>query len=454
MKTESGRDISWVTDKLRETQDSEFLIFKGQTFTYDDLLTRISFFQKELEQNGIREGECVALIGDYSPNAIFLLLALLFNRNIVVPLSNESREKHLDMFEDAKVNQIIEINENDSWTLREGSKSASHPLLDDLRERGESGVIIFTSGTSGKSKASVLSAGRLLEKYKTAKRKPLRTLIFLKLDHIGGINTLFAILFNGGTIVTSDSRTPESVYQAVDKHAVQVLPATPTFLNMLLMSNADAGYNLSSLQLITYGTEPMPLSTLRGIHRLFPGVRLKQTYGLTELGIFSTKSKDSRSTWMKVGGAGTETKITGGTLWVRSESAMLGYLNAPSPFDEDGWYDTGDQVETDGEYIRILGRKSEIINVGGEKVFPAEVESVFLEIPNVRDVLITGRKNPITGEIVAAEAVLEKEEDIKSFRKRAVAHCRQKLQPYQIPQIISVTDRKLSNDRFKKIRNV
>ncbi|WP_438420183.1 long-chain fatty acid--CoA ligase [Bacillus siamensis] len=454
MKTESGRDISWVTDKLRETQDSEFLIFKGQTFTYDDLLARISFFQKELEQNGIREGECVALIGDYSPNAIFLLLALLLNRNIVVPLSNESREKHLDMFEDAKVNQIIEINENDSWTLREGSKSASHPLLDDLRERGESGIIIFTSGTSGKSKASVLSAGRLLEKYKMAKRKPLRTLIFLKLDHIGGINTLFAILFNGGTIVTSDSRTPKSVYQAVDKHAVQVLPATPTFLNMLLMSNADAGYNLSSLQLITYGTEPMPLSTLRGIHRLFPGVRLKQTYGLTELGIFSTKSKDSQSTWMKVGGAGTETKITGGTLWVRSESAMLGYLNAPSPFDEDGWYDTGDQVETDGEYIRILGRKSEIINVGGEKVFPAEVESVFLEIPNVRDVLITGRKNPITGEIVAAEAVLEKEEDIKSFRKRAVAHCRQKLQPYQIPQIISVTDRKLSNDRFKKIRNV
>ena len=99
------------------------------------MLTRISFFQKELEQNGIREGECVALIGDYSPNAI-LLMALLLNRNIVVPLSNESREKHLDMFEDAKVNQIIEINENDSWTLREGSESASHPLLDDLRERG------------------------------------------------------------------------------------------------------------------------------------------------------------------------------------------------------------------------------------------------------------------------------------------------------------------------------
>ncbi|MDJ1630869.1 hypothetical protein QNN00_12850 [Bacillus velezensis] len=77
------------------------------------------------------------------PNAIFLLMALLLNRNIVVPLSNESREKHLDMFEDAKVNQIIEINENDSWTLREGSESASHPLLDDLRER-RSQALLFS----------------------------------------------------------------------------------------------------------------------------------------------------------------------------------------------------------------------------------------------------------------------------------------------------------------------
>ncbi|UTQ07289.1 AMP-binding protein [Bacillus amyloliquefaciens] len=152
MKTESGGDISWVTDKLRETQDSEFLIFKGQTFTYDDLLTRISFFQKELEQNGIREGECVALIGDYSPNAIFLLMALLLNRNIVVPLSNESREKHLDMFEDAKVNQIIEINENDSWTLREGSESASHPLLDDLRERGSQALLFSHREPPAKAK--------------------------------------------------------------------------------------------------------------------------------------------------------------------------------------------------------------------------------------------------------------------------------------------------------------
>lgn len=126
MKTESRGDISWVTDK-QETQDSEFLIFKGQTFTYDDLLTRISFFRKNLNKTEYVK-ENVWRLSGIIPRTPFLLMALLLNRNIVVPLSNESREKHLDMFEDAKVNQIIEINENDSWTLREGSESASHPL--------------------------------------------------------------------------------------------------------------------------------------------------------------------------------------------------------------------------------------------------------------------------------------------------------------------------------------
>ena len=82
---------------------------------------------------------------------------------------------------------------------------------------------------------------------------------------------------------------------------------------------------------------------------------------------------------------------------------MLGYLNAPSPFDADGWFNTQDLVETDGDYIRILGRKSELINVGGEKVHPTEIENVLLQLDNVKDVTVRGRPNPITGEVVAAK---------------------------------------------------
>ena len=74
---------------------------------------------------------------------------------------------------------------------------------------------------------------------------------------------------------------------------------------------------------------------------------------------------------------------------------MLGYLNAPSPFDEDGFMNTGDQVEQDGEWIRILGRESEIINIGGEKVYPAEIESVVLQLDGVEDVAVYGKSHPI-----------------------------------------------------------
>ena len=121
-----------------------------------------------------------------------------------------------------------------------------------------------------------------------------------------------------------------------------------------------------------------------GRTRRSPTSKLLQTYGLTELGILRSQSREPDSLWVRVGGEGFETKIVDGRLWIRAESAMLGYLNAPSPFDADGFFDTGDLVEVDGEWIRILGRESEIINVGGSKVYPAEVESVLLELDERR----------------------------------------------------------------------
>ena len=97
---------------------------------------------------------------------------------------------------------------------------------------------------------------------------------------------------------------------------------------------------------------------------------------------------------------------------------MLGYLNAPSPFTADGWLDTGDLVEVDGEYIRFLGRHSELINVGGEKVFPAEVENVILELDNVAEALVYGERNPITGNIVCATVRLMSPEQHREFAER------------------------------------
>jgi acyl-CoA synthetase (AMP-forming)/AMP-acid ligase II len=278
------------------------------------------------------------------------------------------------------------------------------------------------------------------------------TLTFLLLDHIGGINTLFYTLANGGTVVAVPSRDPELVCQAISAHGVQSLPTSPTFLNLLLISEAYTRHDLSSLELITYGTEVMPASTLQRLHELFPHIQLLQTYGLSELGILRSKSKDSQSLWVKVGGEGFETKIVDGVLWVRAKSAMLGYLNAPSPFDAEGWMNTQDMVEVDGDYIRILGRRSEIINVGGQKVYPAEVESVLLQLSNVRDAAVVGEANPITGQIVTARINLFEPEDLSAFKRRLRSFCRERLAAYKIPTKIVLTEQEQHSARFKKMR--
>src|SRR5690606_36575768 len=122
---------------------------------------------------------------------------------------------------------------------------------------------------------------------------------------------------------------------------------------------------LRPLRIVSYGTEPMPASTLAALGSALPGVRFKQTYGLSEVGILRTQSRADDSLWMRVGGPEYETRIVEGTLHVRPRYGMLGYLNAPSPFDADGWMDTGDVVVEDGDWLRILGRRRDEINVGG-----------------------------------------------------------------------------------------
>ena len=330
-------------------------------------------------------------------------------------------------------------------------RQATADLYSQLREQSAPGLVLFSSGSTGKSKAIVQDINRLLAKFRKP-GKAQRMLIFLQLDHIGGINSLFYTLANKGTLIVAPDRAPDTVAQAIEQHRVELLPTSPTFLNLLLLSGAHQRHDLSSLRLVTYGTEPMQESTLRQLREALPAVTLQQTYGLSEVGILRSQSRESGSLWMKVGGAEFRTRIKDGTLWVQSDAAMLGYLNAPSPFDEEGYLDTGDIVEQDGEWIRILGRRSEIINVGGSKVYPAEVESVLLEMPGVRDVVVYGEPHPISGAVVVARFQLAQEEPARALKSRMLAYCRSRLPAYKIPGRVMTTPDAVHNERYKRMR--
>ena len=125
-----------------------------------------------------------------------------------------------------------------------------------------------------------------------------------------------------------------------------------------------------------------------------------------------------------------------------------------NPFDDEGFLDTGDLVEQDGDWVRILGRQSEIINVGGYKVFPAEVESVLLEMDNVEDVVVFGQDHAITGKMVVAKFKLKNPETLKELKMRMRSYCKDKLQSYKVPGKILLTDESTYNERFKRMRRV
>lgn len=401
-----------------------------------------------LRAAGAGPGSVVSIEGEYGPQAVGALLACLEANCILVPLSSDSRA-HIPVF--LPIAEVEFRLEPDRKTVAATSRAARHALFKELRRRGAAGLVLFSSGSTGTHKAAVHDFDVLLRKFATPRHR-YRTLVFLQPDHIGGINTLLYTLANSGTVVIPEDRSCETVAAAIEKHRVELLPASPTFLNLLLLSGVTSRRDLSSLKLVTYGTEAMPASTLARLPRLLPNVRLQQTYGLTEIGILRSKSKGSDSLWIRVGGEGYETKVVDGRLWVRAESAMLGYLNAPSPFSPDGFFDTGDRVEVDGEWLRILGRDSDIINVGGSKVYPAEVESVLLQMSNVVDASVYAEPNSVTGQVVACTVRLAEEESLAAFKLRMRRHCERFLPPYKIPMKVALTREPLHSARFKRVR--
>ncbi len=444
--------IAFLRERFAKVENKSALIWNDKNYTYGYLLNTINDWRRQLEELNIYSNSVVSVSADFSPNTVALLLALIEWGCTVVPLTESVNTKREEYLATAKVDLDFSIDQDDRFIVKRFPKQDEHPLYKQLWASGHPGLVLFSSGSTGASKAILHNFTALLEKFKVM-REAKCTITFLLFDHIGGMNTLLHTLSNLGTVVIVKDRSPDAVCRTIEQFKVQILPTSPTFLNLLMLSGALNRYDLSSLDVVTYGTEVMPESVLHRFHQLLPKVDLRQTYGLSEIGILRSKSESSNSLWMKLGGEGFQTRVVDNLLEIKSASTMLGYLNAESPFTEDGWLKTGDMVEEKNGYFRVLGRKSEIINVGGEKVFPAEVESVLQKLEGVVDVFVYGEPNAITGNIVAAKIYLNTAESLAEFRKRMIEFCRNELPTFKIPQKVSLVTDVLHGGRFKKIRS-
>lgn len=417
--------------------DEPFFIRGRESLSFSEVSSA-----RGLDLSEVHRGDVVALIGDFDAASVNTLLRLIDIGAVIAPLTEDSKLQHNFFFDSAFVDVVI---------TREGvfrrEPEGSSPFLEEIRAKNSAGLILYSSGTTGAPKAILHDLSRFLERYKTP-RPSLRTLGFLLFDHIGGINTLLHTLFNRGVVVIPETRTPKGVLDACALYEVEVLPTTPTFLRMMLMTGLIPNSVPETLKIITYGTEKMDQATLSKLCALLPHVDFRQTYGMSELGILRVKSEARDSLFMAIGGEGVELKLVENVLFIKSETRMLGYLNADSPFDKDGWYNTKDIVEERNGLFSIVGRTSDTINFGGLKFMPSEVENVALAFPGIAFAKATGRPNPFTGQHVelTIQEAYPNSVDLEGLRD----HLRVNLQSHMNPKRVTIGGIPIGH-RFKRL---
>ena len=451
--------MSFLLERFRDNADKIAIIDDGKSYTYGELLEGILDLSSTTLK-GIKN-KVVAIIGGYSFYNIALFLALYENKNIIVPLVECNETALKESMADIKINaEILEFPNfkfpNSKFPNLEflETNDKKHAIIENLFRQKHAGLVLFSSGSTGKPKAMVHDLDTLISSFEAKKPRKLNMLLFLLFDHIGGINTLLNILATLSTAIIPRERNSDEICALIEKYKISVLPSNPTFLNLILMSNAYKKYDLSSLKMITYGTEAMSESLLARLKATFKKVKFLQTFGTSETGILNTSSKSSGSTYIKLNDA--EYKIVNGELWIKSKTQILGYLNADmSAFKasfEDGWFKTGDLVLRDAEYLKIVGRVKELINIGGKKALPSEIESVIMELENIADCVVYGEKNAITGQSVSCDVVLKSDMSKDELKKLIRSTCASKLERYKIPSKINVVEKIAFTNRFKKVR--
>ena len=432
------------------------VIKNDRHWTYSDLNNQIKFYTRELRLN-IEQGDAIILKSDYSFYSISLLIALSTFPCIIIPIVDSSSEETKKKYTASSPNKVVEISSKGKLIFKDLKKNSSFfENYSKITRNKQCGIVLFSSGTTGLPKIMVQNLTKIIDVLTIPKKqRKLNFLLFLMFDHIGGLNTLLNCLNVGSTVTIPLDRNPETITKLINQEKINVLPTSPTFLNLMMMESSFDPKNFSSLKLITYGTERMPDQLLKKIKNKIPHVRLLQTFGTSETGILKTVSKSSDSTYFKINDQNQEYKIIDNELYIKSKTKIDGYINSENTnFKKNGWFATGDIVDVDSDgYIKIIGRKNNVINVGGLKVLPIEVEDVITRLNEVIDCTAYGLENSITGQIVCVRVIKKEGISEIELKKKIKNYCKENLDKFKIPAKIIFEKNISYNKRFKKQLN-
>jgi acyl-coenzyme A synthetase/AMP-(fatty) acid ligase len=307
----------------------------------------------------------------------------------------------------------------------------------------EAGILLPTSGTTGAPKIVRHHLDLLLMPltgYARTERR--RTMIGYHPVSFSGLKVTLAAMSARGELVALSEATVPRLAQAAMHFAPDEFRGTPTIMRTILSLLGAEAADLPFARIALAG-ETIDQTLLDQLRVLLPRTELWQIYGASEIGAFMTV-KDGRAgfpaRWLDEGIGTVRMRLVDGVLEVASPVAMLGYLGMPMrrPEDPPEWWRTGDMIGIDGDRAQFLGRADSVINVGGAKVRPEEVEQALLGIPGVADARVFGRRNPITGNLVAAEIAAAPGEDLTLLRVAIMRAASSSLERHKVPQFLSV----------------
>lgn len=467
--------INWIEKWAKYAPNSIALIDDDskRSYSYGQLHTIINSYISELAGFGLAKGERVVVLSANRIEFIFLFSACQHLGLILVPLNfrlTPSEIKHaiqdstpsLWVYDGLFEEYLVEANyTKKAVTFQDVSKwenkEITQKTLETVGTFEDVCMILYTSGTTGKPKGAQITNKMIFwNSINTGLRLNLTqndvSFIHAPFFHTGGWNVLTTpLLHRGATLIFVSKFNADRLLALCETHKATIIWGVPTMMDMLYRSPDFAQVDLSSLRYAVVGGEPMPIPLIEKWQE--KGIPIRQGYGLTEFGpnVFSLNEEDAIRKRGSIGFPNfyIETKVVKddgsecsalepGELWLKGPVLTCGYWNnekATAEAIENNWFKTGDIVQFDTEgYFYVVDRKKDMFISGGENVYPAEIERVIRELPQVKEVAVIGVPDATWGEVGKAFLVFDSTLGESFSLDEIQAHCRHHLAKYKVPK--------------------
>lgn len=469
---------------VTEYPSHKAVIDGSNVLTYLQLKDSVDSFASILVLKGFQKGDRVGLM---LPNGIHYVIAYYATMRLggivvqVNPLYQSSELEYI--IEDAApkwficqphqaekivkfdgINVMYTTNENGDDQLFFQGKVTQLPAIN-INSKEDVAVIQYTGGTTGKSKGAMLTHFNILSNIhqsgsvfaEVIEKGEERILGVAPLTHAMAMTNMNYTFLNAATYIILEKFDATKVLELVRKYKPTYLVGSPT-MYMALLNHPDLDkYDLSCFKICLSGSAPLPVEVIKNLEEK-TGAHIFEGYGLTE--VTTSSHRTPINGHRKIGSVGkvipyTKCKIVdiengndempigeSGELIIKGPQVMKGYWKKPTETQEairNGWLYTGDIAfrDEDGFYY-IVGRKKDTVIAGGLNIYPAEVEEVFYQHPDIAEVCLFGVPDPYLGEKLVGIVVLKKE--VTLSEKELLSWCESRLAKYKIPRVIEFRD--------------